>query len=128
MHVWHDPRFDDRAATAFTRWAVGELQRRAGGKWHWALPHFFGSLTEALDVETDRRRLLALTTIRSSVAGGGMSAVRRLLGNSRQLGLQDSLRDWRAQLEELRDSAPPLVQAVLRDVIACLGSLQGKAG
>lgn len=60
-------------------------------------------------------------TIRSSVIGSGTSSVRRLLGNRRQLGLQNSLRDWRAQLEELRDIAPPVVRAVLRDAIAGRG-------
>ena len=97
-----------------------EVQRRAGGRWHWALPHLLGSLAEELDLPPERRRLLALATVRSATIGGGVNPIRRLLFGSRQEQLGTLLAEWRDQFVVVRTLSSPLVTGYLRGITSAL--------
>jgi hypothetical protein len=97
-----------------------EIQRRAGARWHWTLPHLLSSLTEELEVPPERRRLLAFATVRAAAVGGGMNAVRRLLAGNHREELGPLIIEWREQFIVVRDLAPPLAAAYLRRVTAGL--------
>ena len=101
-------------------WGLLEVQRRAGDRWHWALPHLFGSLAEELDLPPERRRQLALSAVHSAAIGGGVSPVRRLLTGSRREEFGPMLDEWREQLIVIRSMGPPLAAAYLRGLAAAL--------
>jgi hypothetical protein len=100
-----------------------ELQRREAGRWHWALPPLFGSLAGELDIEQERRRVLALLTVHSCIVGGTVSAVQRLLSSARAHEFVGHLEQWKDQLKKLQAVGPPVVGASLRDILAVLPTI-----
>jgi hypothetical protein len=101
-------------------WGFLEVQRRAGDRWHWVLPHLFGSLAEELDLPPERRRLFALAAVHSAAIGGGVSPVRRLLTGNRREEFGPMLDEWREQLVVIRSMSPPLAAAEVRGLTAAL--------
>ena len=100
-------------------WGLLEVQRRAAGRWHWALPHLLGSLPELLDLPPERRRTLAFAAVSSAAVGGGVYPIRRLLAGSPREELGPSLDEWWDQFV-VRTLASPLAAGYLRGIAAAL--------
>jgi hypothetical protein len=112
-------RIDQHAVPSLC-WGFIEIQRRAGGRWHWFLPQVFTHLATLRDLEPQRQRLLALMALRAGVVGGCLGAIRGLLIGARGAEFREHFEEWRTQLAGVSRYAPQHIAGILRDVIAHL--------
>lgn len=103
--------------------ALRDVQLLRGEKWAWNLSHMYAAACEKAEAE-ERRGLLFSMVVLSSLDGGSVSAVDRLLKGTLHALLLADVKHWRVRLEEVWQFAPPLVTAKWRPMMAAL-SLYG---
>lgn len=88
-------------------------------KWSSYLPHYIAELCEKEENE-ERRRVLFLYTIHTSLASDTVSAVRRLLRGEQKAKFVEYVKEYRARAESIRPSCPPWVAGKLRGLMASM--------
>jgi hypothetical protein len=90
-----------------------------GGKWLSHIPHYIAELCEKEEDE-ERRRILFLYVIHTSLASDTVSAVRRLLRGSQKAKFVEYIKEYRAQVDAMDSNYPPWVAGKLRGLMASL--------
>jgi hypothetical protein len=88
-------------------------------KWFSHLPHYIAELCEQEEDE-ERRRVLFLYVIHTSLASDTVSAVRRLLRGDQKAKFVDFVKEYRARAEVMRSDYPPWVAGKLRGLMASM--------
>jgi len=88
-------------------------------KWFSHLPHYIAELCEKEEDE-ERRRVLFLYVIHTSLASDTVSAVRRLLRGDQKAKFAEYVKEYRAQAEAMRSNYPPWVAGKLRGLMASM--------
>ena len=88
-------------------------------KWFSHLPHYIAELCEKEENE-ERRRVLFLYVIHTSLASDTVSAVRRLLRGDQKAKFVEYVKEYRAQAEAMRSDYPPWVAGKLRGLMASM--------
>ncbi len=88
-------------------------------KWFSLLPHFIADLCEKAENE-ERRRILFLYVLHTSLGSDTVSAVRRLLRGDQKSRFVEIVKEYRDRVEALRADYPPWVASKLRGLIANL--------
>lgn len=88
-------------------------------KWFSHLPHYIAELCEKEEDE-ERRRVLFLYVIHTSLASDTVSAIRRLLRGDQKGKFVDFVKEYRAQAEAMRSNYPPWVAGKLRGLMASM--------
>ncbi|MBP1733145.1 MAG: hypothetical protein H6Q55_3574 [Deltaproteobacteria bacterium] len=88
-------------------------------KWFSHLPHYLAELCEKEEDE-ERRRVLFLCVIHTSLASDTVSAVRRLLRGEKKAKFVDLVKEYRARAEATRSDYPPWVAGKLRGLMASM--------
>ena len=89
------------------------------GKWLSHLPHYIAELCEK-EVDEERRSVLFIFVIHTSLASDSVSAVRRLLRGEKKAMFVECVKDFRARVEAIRPESPPWVAGKLRGLMASL--------
>ncbi|MDP6631337.1 MAG: hypothetical protein QGH42_04425 [Kiritimatiellia bacterium] len=88
-------------------------------KWFALLPHYIADLCENTEDE-ERRRVLFLYVVHTSLASDTVSAVRRLLRGEQKAKFVEFAKEYRDQAEAMRSDYPPWVAGKLRGLMASL--------
>jgi hypothetical protein len=99
--------------------AFGILQVQNQGQWFSLLPHYLAELCEKAENE-ERRRLLFLHVVYTSLAADSVSAVRRLLRGVNSSGYMQYVAEFREHFEGMWSSYPPWAQGRVRSLLASL--------
>ncbi|MFH2123433.1 MAG: hypothetical protein ABIJ50_08135 [Pseudomonadota bacterium] len=88
-------------------------------KWFSHLPHYIAELCEKEEDE-ERRRVLFLYVIHTSLASDTVSAVCRLLRGDQKVKFVEYIKEYRARAEAIRSDYPPWVAGKLRGLMASM--------
>ena len=88
-------------------------------KWFWLLPHYIADICEEEDDE-ERKHVLFLYVIHTSLASDTVSAVRRLLRGCQKEKFIEHIKEYRAHAEAMRSHYPPWVAGKLRGLMASM--------
>jgi len=88
-------------------------------KWFALLPHYIADLCENTEDE-ERRRVLFLYVIHTSLASDTVSAVRRLLRGEHKAKFVELAKQYRDRVAAMRSDYPPWVAGKLRGLMASL--------
>ena len=88
-------------------------------KWFSLLPHYIADMCEHTKDE-ERRRVLFLYVVHTSLASDTVSAVRRLLRGEKKAKFVEFAKEYRDQAEAMRPDYPPWVAGKLRGLMASL--------
>ncbi len=83
------------------------------------LPHYIAELCEK-EQDEERRRVLFLYVIYTSLASDTVSAVRRLLRGDQKAKFVEHVKEYRARAEAMRSVYPPWVAGKLRGLLASM--------
>jgi hypothetical protein len=89
------------------------------GKWYSNLPHYIAELCET-EKDEDRRRVLFLYVIYTSLASDTVSALRRLLRGDQKAKFVDYVKEYYVQVDAMRSDYPPWVAGKLRGLMASM--------
>jgi hypothetical protein len=89
------------------------------GKWFSHLPHYIAELCEK-EKDDERRRVLFLYVVYTSLASDTVSAVRRLLRGDQKATFMEYVKEYRTQAEAMRSDYPPWVSGKLRGLMASM--------
>ncbi len=95
------------------------LQVDNQGQWFSLLPHFIAEVCEKAEND-ERRRLLFLYVVHTSLASDTVSAVRRLLRGTHKAKFVDVVKAYRQGVESMWSHYPPWVQGRMRSLLANL--------
>ena len=90
-----------------------------GDKWSTHLPHYIAELCEKEEDE-ERRRVLFLYVIHTSLASDTVSAVRRLLRGDQKAKFVEYVNEYRSRVEVMHFYYPPWVAGKLRGLMASM--------
>ncbi len=99
--------------------ALSILQVVNREKWFSLLPHYIADLCEKSEDE-ERRRILFIYVLHTSLASDTVSAVRRLLRGDQKAKFVEFAKEYRDRVEAMRSDYPPWVAGKLRGLIANL--------
>jgi hypothetical protein len=99
--------------------ALGVLEVQNQDKWFSLLPHYIAELCEKAESE-ERRRLLFLYVVHTSLASDTVSAVRRLLRGDQKTKFARFVTEYRESIEGMWAGYPSWVQGRLRSLLANL--------
>jgi hypothetical protein len=105
--------------------ALVEHQQQHGGRWAQLLPNLFASAVLRPTGDLERRRLLLAYCLISSLAGGTVEAVARVLHAEDRMAFERDISYWRARCNGMFAILPAWGQARLRPVLALLSRMQG---
>lgn len=88
-------------------------------KWFAFLPHYIADMCEHTEDE-ERRRVLFLYVVHTSLASDTVSAVRRLLRGEQKAKFVEFAKEYRDRVEAMRSDYPPWVAGKLRGLMASL--------
>ncbi len=88
-------------------------------KWFSLLPHYIADLCEKAEDE-ERRRILFLYVLHTSLASDTVSAIRRLLCGDQKSKFVEFVKEYRDHVEAMRSKYPPWVASKVRGLIANL--------
>lgn len=95
------------------------LQITTQGKWHYELPHYIAEQCERTEND-DRRKILFLYVIHTSLASDTTSAVRRLIRGSQKVKFSQFAKEYRDRVEAEWSHYPSWVQGRLRGLLASI--------
>jgi len=88
-------------------------------KWFWLLPHYIADICEDEEDE-ERKRVLFLYVIHTSLASDTVSAIRRLLRGCQKAKFIEHVKEYRAHVEAMCSHYPPWVAGKLRGLMASM--------
>ncbi len=102
---------------------LAEVQVRNNKEWAYHMPHMFALACEQSVKERDRKGLLFVLALHSSMISDSVSAVERLVRSSNRAEFNEDISYWKKRLEEVRPYCPNWVKGRIRAMLACLNAV-----
>jgi len=88
-------------------------------KWFWLFPHYIADICED-EEDKERKRVLFLYVIHTSLASDTVSAVRRLLRGNQKAKFIEHVKEYRAHVDAMYSHYPPWVAGKFRGLMASM--------